>query len=114
LDGTLEERRRAAHDLARACSTDEGRSAVQKILGSHNLTEDAVAAQAMAMRLPELDNFDQQMGRARVARMAMERDIQHHRAAGSWKKPDDLLKIIDAAAGSIPLSPSAKPAGLPS
>jgi len=114
LEGTLEARRHAAQEHSEACLTDEGRSAVQKILGLHNLTEDAIAAQAMAVRLPELDNIDKQMERARVTRMAIARDIVHHRAAGSWKKPDDLLKIIDATAGSNPLSPSAKPAGLPS
>jgi hypothetical protein len=38
--------------------------------------------------------------------MAIARDLEHHRAAGSWKRPDELLQIVDAKAGSIPLDPS--------
>jgi hypothetical protein len=114
LEGTLEERSHAAQEQAEACLTDEGRGAVQKILGLHNLTEDAIAAQAMAVRLPELDVIDRQMERARVTRMAIARDIQHHRTAGSWKKPDDPLRIVDDTAGAIPHNPCSKPTALPS
>jgi hypothetical protein len=58
------------------------------------------------LRLPELEVFDRQLERARVTRMAIARDLEHHRAAGSWKRPDELLQIVDAKAGSIPLDPS--------
>jgi hypothetical protein len=114
LVGNQEERRRAAHEHAEAYFTDEGRSVVQTILRRHELTEDAIAAQAMAVRLPELDIIDRQMERARVTRMAIARDIQHHRAAGSWKRPDELLRVVDATASAIPLSPSSDAAALSS
>jgi hypothetical protein len=110
LDGSLEDRRRAAQEHAERYFTEEGRSLVQTILGSHGLTEEAIAAQAMALRLPELDIIDRQMERARVTRMAIERDLQHHRTAGSWTRPDDLVRIVDGTASSIPLSPSSEPA----
>jgi hypothetical protein len=114
LDGNPDERRRAAQEHAEVYFTEEGRTAVLGILGRHELTQDAIAAQAMAMRLPELDIIDRQMERARVSRMAVARDILHHRSAGSWKRPDDLLRVIDATASSIPLSPSSDRAALSS
>jgi hypothetical protein len=114
LDGNPDERRRAAQEHAEAYFTEEGRTSVLTILGRHELTEDAIAAQAMAIRLPELDIIDRQMERARVSRMAIARDIQHHRSAGSWKRPDELLTVIDATESSIPLSSSSDRAALSS
>jgi hypothetical protein len=112
LDGDPEERRRVAQERANAYFTEEGRAWVMTFLRTHELTEDAIAAQAMTLRLPELEIFDRQTERARVTRMAIARDIQHHRVAGSWKRPDDLLAIVDAKATSIPLSPSSDHAAL--
>jgi hypothetical protein len=114
LDGNPDERRRAAQEHAEAYFTEEGRTSVLTILGRHELTEDAIAAQAMAIRLPELDIIDRQMERARVSRMAIARDIQHHRSAGSWKRPDERLTAIDATESSIPLSSSSDRAALSS
>jgi hypothetical protein len=82
LDGSPEQRRRAAQEHAQAYFSEEGRSLVQTILATHGLTEEAIAAQAMALRLPELDLIDRQMERARVTRIAIARDLQHHRIAG--------------------------------
>jgi hypothetical protein len=105
LDGDSEERRRVAQERTDAYFTEEGRNWVVAFLLGHNLTEDAIAAQAMALRLPELDIIDRKMERARVSRMAIMRDIEHHRVVGSWKVPKDLLQIVDAAAEPIPLAP---------
>jgi hypothetical protein len=71
----------------------------------HNLTEDAIAAQAMALRLPELNLIDRRLERALVSRMAVERDIEHHRAAGSWQTPMGFPQIVDATAVSISPAP---------
>jgi hypothetical protein len=114
LDGNPDERRRAAQEHAEAYFTEEGRPVVLKILAKHELTQDAIAAQSMSVRLPELDIIDRQMERARVSRMAIARDIQHHRGAGSWERPVDLLTIVDDRASSIPLSPSSDRAALSS
>src|ERR1700730_11835516 len=56
--------RRAAQEHAEAYFTEEGRASVETILARHELTQDAIAAQAMAIRLPELDIIDRQMERA--------------------------------------------------
>jgi hypothetical protein len=114
LEGDLEERRRVAQERAGGYFTKEGRDWVMEFLLKRELTEDAIAAQASTLRLPELDLIDRQMERARVSRMAIARDIQHHRVAGSWSKPDDVLKVVDATAGSLPLNPPSDQARLSS
>jgi hypothetical protein len=83
LEGDEEERRRVAQELA----------------------EDAIVAQATALGLAELDMLDRKIERARVSRMVTMRDIELHRAAGTWKMPKDLLQIVDAASEPIPLAP---------
>jgi hypothetical protein len=101
------ESRRVAQERADAYFRSEGdRNWVVKFLAKRKLTEDAIAAQAATLRLPELEIIDRQLERAQVTRMAIARDLEHHRAAGSWKRPDELLQIVDAKAGSIPLDPS--------
>jgi hypothetical protein len=100
-------RRHVAETQAHAYfMTKAGYDWVQGFLAKRKLTEDVIAAQAATLRLPELEVFDRQLERARVTRMAIARDLEHHRAAGSWKRPDELLQIVDAKAGSIPLDPS--------
>jgi hypothetical protein len=108
LDSDQEERSRVSQDLADGWFTSaEAKQGIQALLAKHQLTEDAIAAQAMSLRLPELDIIDRKMERARVSRMALMRDIEHHRIAGSWKMPQDLLQIVDAAAEPTPLVPAA-------
>jgi hypothetical protein len=83
----------------------------------HNLTEDAIAAQAMAVRLPELDVIDRQMERARATRLAIARDIVHHRVAGSCAglgyDPDNLAATLQAGTVRAPraFAPQAGNAG---
>jgi hypothetical protein len=81
-------------------SNEEGRKETIEHLAIHGFTEGAIAAQAATLRLPELDILDRQMGRARLTSMAITRDIQHHRAVGSWKRADETLAIVDGTAGS--------------
>lgn len=110
LDGDPQERRCVAQARAQEFFTEKGREWVVTFLADHQLTDDAIAAQAAALRLPELDIMDRQMERARLARMAIARDLLHHRVAGSWKRPDDVVAIVDARASPVPLDPPAQDA----
>jgi hypothetical protein len=105
--GDPQERRRIAQERADAYFTKDGRGWVMTFLETHGLMQDAIAAQASTLRLPELEIIDRQLERARVIRAAIARDLQYHRVAGSWKRSGDLLAIVDANASSISFSPSA-------
>jgi hypothetical protein len=101
-----DERTRLAHELAdQWFASAEARASVLELLQKHQLAEDAIIAQATALGLPELDILDRKIERARVSRMVVLRDIEHHRVAGTWKAPNDLLHIVDAAAEPILLAP---------
>ncbi len=106
LTGDPVERRLEAQERAGAFFTDAGREWVVNFLRDHKLTIDAIAARANALRSPELEIIDRQMERARVSRMALTQDYMHHRTAGSWKAPKDLLAIVDASTNAIPLVPA--------
>jgi len=112
LPGDLAERCRVARDCAEGFFGPEGRERVMVILRRHRLTEDAIAAQSLALRLPEVEVIDRQLHRACLLRIAIARDIVDHRVAGSWKTPQDVLMTIDGRAGAIPLSPSSDQAAL--
>jgi hypothetical protein len=112
LPGDLAERSRVARDCAEGFFGPEGRERVMVILKRHKLTEDAIAAQSLSLRLPELETIDRQLHRACVMRIAIARDIVDHRVAGSWKTPEDVLATIDGRAGAIPLSPASDQAAL--
>jgi hypothetical protein len=103
-DGNPAERRRGAQEQTNQYfSNEKGRKDTIEFLAILGFTEDAIAAQAATLRAPELDLLDRQMERARVARMAITRDIEHHRVAGSWMQPDDLLAIADGRVASTPI-----------
>jgi hypothetical protein len=106
LDGDSQTRRSEAQARADKYFTEAGREWVLDFLAQHGLREDAIAAQAAALRLLELDMIDRQMERARLVRMAIARDILHHRANGLWRRPDDVLAIVDAKASLVPLDPA--------
>ena len=106
LQGDDEERSRVAQQLADQWFTSvEARASILELLQKYQLAEDAIVAQAMALGLHALDMLDRKIERARVSRMVLMRDIEHHRVAGTWKMPKDLLQIVDAAAEPIPLAP---------
>jgi hypothetical protein len=112
LPGDLAERCRVARDRADGFFGPEGRERVMTILKRHKLTEDAIAAQSLTLRLPELEIIDRQLQRACLLRIAIARDIIDHRVASSWKSPQDVLVTIDGRANAIPLSPSSDQAAL--
>jgi hypothetical protein len=106
LDGDQEERGRVSQDLADGWFTSgEAKETMQTLLAKHQLNEDAIAAQAMTLRLPELDIIGRKMERAMAGRMAIMRDLEYHRVAGTWKMPKDLLQIVDGAADAISIAP---------
>jgi hypothetical protein len=106
LEGDDEEHIRLAQELADQWFVSaEAREAVLKLLQRHQLAEDAIVAQATALGLHELEMLDRKIERARVSRMGILRDIEHHRVAGTWKMTKDLLQIVDAAAEPIPIAP---------
>jgi hypothetical protein len=112
LPGDLAERCSVAREYADGFFGPEGRERVMTILRRHKLTEDAIAAQSLTLRLPELEIIDRQLHRACLVRIAIARDIVDHRVASSWKSPEDVLVTIDGRAGAIPLSPSSDQAAL--
>jgi len=104
-DGDSVARRLGAEDFARKYfSNEESRKETIEYLAILGFTEDDIAAQAAAVRLQELDILDRQLGRARLTSMAITRDIQHHRAAGSWKQAHQILALVDGLADSRPLA----------
>ena len=106
LEGDDEEHIRVAQELADQWFVSaEARATVLELLQRHQLAEDAIVAQATALGLPELEMLDRKIERARVSRMGILRDIEHHRVAGTWKMTNDLLQIVDSAAEPIPLAP---------
>ncbi len=104
VPGDLADRASKALELSSLCFRPEGRKSVMTILTAHNLTEDAIAAQSAALRWPEIEGMSKQADRVCMMRMAVERELQHHRAAGSWKKAQKVLELV--AGGLVPLSPS--------
>ena len=109
LPRDLAERGSVARECAEGYFSPEGRARVLTILVRHKLTEGAIAAQSLTLRLPELEVIDRQLQRALLARIAIARDIMDHRIAGSWKKPEDVLAAVDGATRSITLVPSSDP-----
>jgi hypothetical protein len=109
LTGDPLARRLEAQERANAYFTHAGKVWVTDFLAKYGLTIDAIAAQATAMRLPELEIIDRQAQRARVSRMALARDYTYHRAAGSWTSPKELLAIVDDKADAISLVPASEP-----
>jgi hypothetical protein len=112
-DGDPVARRLGAQELTnKYFSNEEGHQETLGWLAIQGFTEGAIAAQAATLRSPELEILDRQLGRARLTSMAITRDIQHHRAAGSWKRADEVLAIVDGTAGSPALEAPAGRAGL--
>jgi hypothetical protein len=102
MDGDAQERSRIAQERASEYHTDPGREWVVTFLVGRGLTEDAIAAHAAALRLPELDMIDRRIHRALVARMAIERDLVYNRIDGLWARPGDLLAVVDDKVSLVP------------
>jgi hypothetical protein len=110
LDGNAEERRRAAeeHGASWLKNEEDARQQILVLVGRYDLSIDSIAAQAMTLRLPEIEMIDRRLDRLRITKMAMLREIEHYRGAGTWQLPKDLPQIVDTAANSAPLVPKLK------
>ena len=84
----------------------EEKSKVALLLQKHGFRAHEVDAQAMAMRLPELELIDRQLTRARAAHMTSLRELEYLRGAGSWRQA--VTKLVDADSSMIPLAPPAE------
>jgi hypothetical protein len=83
----------------------EGESATKsafEVLARRGLNEGNITAQAMAMRLPELDGIEGLIGDFERRRTAVVREFECYRIAASWRAPKGLPAFIDAAADEKP------------
>jgi hypothetical protein len=76
-----------------------------ELLKMHDLDDDAISAQALVMRAPELEMIDRAIQRLEIVSMAQLREIEFHRRASSWRAPESLMEIVDGVAEPIPLQP---------
>lgn len=76
-----------------------------EFLKTHDLDEEAISAQALAMRAPELEALDRMIQRLEICSMALLRELEFHRRASTWRVPKRLMQI-DGVAEPIPLQPS--------
>jgi hypothetical protein len=82
---------------------DEGATkSAFEVLARRGLNEDHITAQAMAMRLPELDRAEGMIGDFERRRTAVLREFEYYRIAASWRAPGGLPALLDAAAGAKP------------
>jgi hypothetical protein len=96
----------AANMADRWFMNPDERPVLLQLLKMHDLDEDAISAQALAMRAPELEMIEREIHRLEVISMAQLREIEFHRRAPSWRAPKSQLQIVDGVAESIPLQPS--------
>jgi hypothetical protein len=76
----------------------DGKQSVLRILKNHGLYEGYITAQAMALRLPEVDKIERMIGDFERRRRATMREFEYCRIAAFWRAPKDLPALIDAAA----------------
>jgi hypothetical protein len=96
----------AANMADRWFMNPDERPVLLQLLQMHDLDDDAISAQALAMRAPELEMIDREIHRLEVISMAQLRELEFHRRAQSWRAPNSLLQIVDGVAEAIPLQPS--------
>jgi hypothetical protein len=72
--------------------------AVLTALGQYGLDERHITAQAMSLRLPELDKIERMIGDFERRRSAALRELEDYRITASWRAPKGLPALIDAAA----------------
>lgn len=103
LEGKVEDRSRLIDGYIDSWFEEgEGRMPVLDVLAKRGLNEGHVSAQAMALRLPELDKFEGLIGDFERRRTATLREFEHYRIAAFWRAPQGLPALIDAAADVSP------------
>jgi hypothetical protein len=81
----------------------EERATIKDLLGKHDLDDDAVSAQALALRSPEIEKIDRMMQQLELSSMAQLREIEFHRRVSSWRTPKSLLQALDGVAEPLRL-----------
>jgi hypothetical protein len=105
--GDEAERGRFVAEMTEAWFGDaEEKSKVALLLQKHGFRMQEVDAQAMAIRLQDLELMDRQLARARAAQMTTLRELEYYRGAGSWRQT--LTKLVDVDRSMIPLAPPAE------
>src|SRR5438105_7677049 len=99
-DDRLEIAVRLAHEWFEAPDT---RPAIMERLQKYDFDDDAVSAQALALRSPELEKIDRMMQQLEISAMAQLREIEFYRRASCWRTPKGLLQVVDAGAEPIGL-----------
>jgi hypothetical protein len=101
-----------AHDRIElaACMADrwsnpDERPDILQLLEMHDLDDDAISAQAMALRVPEIEKIDEMIQQLEISSMARLREIEFHRRASSWRAPKELQQVVDVVAEPIQLPP---------
>ncbi len=106
-EGDAEQRHRFAEEKTVAWfKSIEEQGSIGVLLQKHGLREQDIDAQAMAMRLPELEIIDRQLERARANQTAMLRQFEYLQVAGPWRISEKLAQIVDTEAQAIPLVPA--------
>jgi hypothetical protein len=83
---------------------DEGKLSVLEVLGRRGLDERNITAQAMTLRLSELDKIQRMIGDSLRRRTASVQELEFYRLAASWRAPKDLPALVDEAADAIPIA----------
>jgi hypothetical protein len=71
------------------------RHAILERLGKHDLDDDAISAQAMALRAPELEKIDRALQQLAVISMAHLREIEFYRSISPWRASKELDQVAD-------------------
>jgi hypothetical protein len=79
------------------------RTAILDLLGKYDLDDDAISAQALALRSPEIEKIDRMMQQLEISSMAQLREIEFHRRASSWRTPESLMPAVEEGAGPLRL-----------
>src|SRR5262249_55735760 len=77
------------------------RPAIMEGLGKHDLDDEAISAQALALRSGELKKIDRRLQQVEISSMARLREIDFHRRALSWQPPQRLKEIAAGSAGEL-------------
>jgi hypothetical protein len=79
------------------------RPIVMSYLRSNDLDDEAISAQALALRSSEIEKIDRMIHQLEISGMALLREIEYHRRACSWHPPKKLMEIVDAVPDPVPL-----------
>jgi hypothetical protein len=71
------------------------RPAIIERLGKYDLDDEAISAQALALRSAEIEKIDRSIQQLEINCMAQLREIEFHRRALSWRSPKTLTDIAE-------------------